>query len=125
MSGLPLTDRDRVRAAVLVHATADLRGIAATQLRDTSLLSGLLIAASGAAGLSTVAAPVVRQLPDEGVAAWMPLDTGWVAMRSFPDRDLLILDVVAPTSEETRKAVEVFTRRLAAREVRSGSHQRG
>ncbi|HLV25879.1 MAG TPA: S-adenosylmethionine decarboxylase [Gemmatimonadales bacterium] len=113
------------RSALLVHTTADLHGIAGTQLRDSSLLSGLLIAASGAAGLSAVAAPAARQLPDEGIAAWMPLDSGWVAFRSFPDHELLVLDVVAPTTGETRKAVEVFARRLAARDVHTGSQPRG
>jgi len=113
------------RAPAFVHGSTDLHGIAATRLRDASLLSGLLIAAAGAAGLSAVAAPVVMRLPDEGVAAWMPLDGCHIALRSFPDRDLLLLDVIAPTAEEMRKATEVFTRRLAAREVRAASQPRG
>lgn len=127
MSAIPLQGASAAqpRAPAFVQGCADLHGVAQSQLRDPALLSGLLIAAAGAAGLSAVGAPVVRQLPDDGVAAWLPLDGCHIALRSFPERDLLLLDVIAPTAEEIRKATEVFTRRLAARDVRSATYPRG
>lgn len=108
-----------------VQANADLSGVAPVQLRDSALLSGLVIAAAGAAGLAAVGAPVVRQMPDDGVAAWMPLDRGHISVRSFPDRDLILVDVIARSADEARKVVDVFTRRLVPRDVQAATHLRG
>lgn len=121
----PVQRPDRRETHGFVQANADISGVAPVQLRDSALLSGLVIAAAGAAGLAAVGAPVVRQMPDDGVAAWMPLDRGHIAVRSFPDRDLVLVDVIARSADEARKAVDVFTRRLAARDVQAFTHPRG
>ncbi len=112
-------------ASGFMHGTADLFGVSPALLRDDSLLGGLLIAAAGAAGLSTIGAPLVRRLPNEDVAAWLALDGCHIALHAFPARELLLLDVLAPAALDVRKAVDVFIRRLGAREVRADQRARG
>ena len=107
------------------HLTADFLGVAPAQLRDTDLLGALLIAAAGAAGFSAVGAPHVRALPNEGVAGWLQLDDCHMSVHTFPSRQLLLLDVLSHATHDGRKALDVFTRRLPALEVRSEQRQRG
>lgn len=110
---------------VFSHLTADFVGVAPAQLRDTRLLHGLLIAAAGAAGFTPVGAPVVRQLADEGVAGWLQLDDCHMAVHAFPARELLLLDVLTNATHDARKALDVFARRIPARDVRTEQRQRG
>ena len=107
------------------HLTADFLGVAPVQLRDTGLISGLMIAAAGAAGFKSIGAPSVRTLPDEGVAGWLQLDDCHMSVHAFPARQLLLLDVLSHATHDGRKALDVFARRLPAREVRSEQRQRG
>lgn len=107
------------------HMAADFAGVSAAQLRDASMLQGLLIAAAGAAGFSVVGAPIVRTRPDEGVAAVLLLNECHVTLHTFPARELLLLDVLASSTQDVRKALDVFARRLTPREIRSESRVRG
>jgi S-adenosylmethionine decarboxylase len=109
----------------LTHLVADLVGVPPAQLRDASLMSGLLIAATSAAGMSPVGAPLVRQLPHEGVTGFVMLDGCHMLVHTFPDHELLLLDVLAPPTQDGRKALEVFARRLSPREIRSEQWERG
>ena len=111
--------------AGFLHLTADLSGVPAAQLRDGPLLSGLLIAAASAAGLSPVGAPVVRRLPQEGVTGFVPMDGCHMLFHTFPERQLLLLDVLTPPANDSRKALEVFARRLVPREVHRVVRERG
>ena len=56
------------------HLVADFVGVPSVQLRDTAFVTGLLIAAASAAGLSAIGAPVTRALPHDGVAALFLLE---------------------------------------------------
>src|ERR1700744_3744576 len=58
--------RRRMRA--YTHVTADFLGVDAARLREASLLTGLLIAAAGAAGFPGSGTPVVRHLPNDAIA---------------------------------------------------------
>lgn len=107
------------------HLIADFHGVAPAQLRDSALLSGLLIAAAGAAGFSAMGAPLVRHLPNDGIAALLLLDTCHMSVHAVPERELLLLDVLAPAAHDARKALDVFARRLPAREIHSDSRARG
>lgn len=124
-STLPPYARRELMTPGFSHVSADFIGVAPRQLRDLDLLSGLLIAAAGAAGFATIGAPQVRALPSEGVAGWLQLDDCHIALHAFPDRQLLLLDVLSLATHDGRKAVDVFARRLAAREVRSEQRHRG
>lgn len=107
------------------HVIADLTGVAAPALRDATALTGLLIAAAGAAGLTTIGAPVVRQLPSGAVAAVLFLDACHITLHSLPDREMLLLDILAPASRDAQKALDVFTRRLAPTKMRTEVRARG
>ena len=96
-----------------------------TRCRDAGLLTGLLIAAAGAAGYSSLGAPVVRQLPAGDVAGVLLLDGCHIALHSFPERELLLLDILAPASRDARKALDVFAKRLVPQQIRSEARPRG
>lgn len=107
------------------HLIADLLGVDESRLRDTSTLSGLLIASASAAGFSPVGTPLVRTLPSDDVAGVLLLDGCHIAIHAFPARQLLLLDVLALASTDPRKALDVFARRLVPREIRSETRVRG
>jgi len=109
----------------LVHRTADFRGVTSPILRDGAALSGLLLSAAGAAGLSTAEPPMVRELPRDGLAVLLLLDLGHVTVHTMPARETLLLDLLVSAGRDPQKAVDVFTRKLGARESRSGRHDRG
>jgi S-adenosylmethionine decarboxylase len=107
------------------HVIADLTGVSAPALRDATSLTGLLIAAAGAAGFSTIGAPVVRQLADGGVAAVLFLDACHITLHTLPDSEILLLDILCPATRDAQKALDVFTRRLAPKAIRSEVRGRG
>ena len=109
----------------LVYVSADLKGVGSGALRDSALLSGLLIAAAGAAGLSAVGAPLVRVSPVGGVSAVLLLDPCHVSIHSLPDRGLALVDVFARDESGAAKALDVFVRRLAPTGVESDTRKRG
>ena len=111
--------------ARLAHVSADLTGVGSGALRDSALLSGLLIAAAGAAGLNAVGAPIVRRAPSGGVSAVLLLDPCHVSIHSLPERGLALVDVVARDKAGAEKALEVFVRRLAPTAVTSDTRMRG
>jgi S-adenosylmethionine decarboxylase len=111
--------------ATLAHVSADLTGIASGALRDAGLLSGLLIAAAGAAGLNSAGAPIVRTTPTGGISAVLLLDPCHVSIHSLPDRGLALVDVLAPDVAGATKALDVFVRRLLPGAVTSDTRMRG
>jgi S-adenosylmethionine decarboxylase len=110
---------------VLVHVSADLSGVPSGPLRDAKLLSGLLIAAAGAAGLVAAGTPFVRTAPTGGISAVLLLDPCHVSIHSLPDRGLALVDVLAGSSTGAAKALDVFVRRLAPAAVTSETRTRG
>ena len=109
----------------LVYASADLAGVGTGALRDAALLSGLLIAAAGAAGLSAVGSPIVRVAPTGNVSAVLLLDPCHVSIHSLPERGLALVDVFARDESGAAKALEVFVRRLAPTGVTNDTRKRG
>jgi S-adenosylmethionine/arginine decarboxylase-like enzyme len=109
----------------LVHRTADFRGVTSPILRDGAALSGLLLSAAGAAGLSTAEPPTVRELPRDGLAVLLLLDLGHVSVHTIPSRETLLLDLLVPSGRDPQKAVDVFKRKLDATEARSSRLDRG
>ena len=109
----------------LAHVSADLAGVGSGSLRDAALLSGLLIAAAGAAGLNAATAPVVRTGSDGGISAILLLDPCHVSVHSLPDRGIALVDVLARDKAHATKALDVFVRRLAPANVTSETRMRG
>jgi S-adenosylmethionine decarboxylase len=121
----PVTTSDHAQTDTLTHLTADLAGIGSGPLRDAGLLSGLLIAAAGAAGLNPQGTPHVRVAPAGGVSALLFLDPCHVSVHSLPDRGLALLDVLTRDAAGAAKALDVFVRRLAPSAVTSDARTRG
>jgi len=113
-------------AAAIIHLTADFVGVAPERLRDATLMSGLLIAAASAAGFNPAGAPLVRpHHGGEGLSAFVLLGGCHMIAHAYPARELLVLDVLAAPPFDAVKAFDVFTRRVAAREIRSEQRARG
>ncbi len=110
---------------IISHVSADLCGVASGSLRDSRLLSGLLIAAAGAAGLNTAGSPVVHVSPSGGISALLLLDPCHVSLHSLPERGFLLVDVFARDATGAAKALDVFVRRLAPTAVTSETRTRG
>ena len=104
--------------------TADFVGVPAEQLRDSAMLGGLLIAAAGAAGFGSIGLPTVRER-GETLGAIILLDGCHVSAHAYAQRGLLLFDALAPTQQDAKRALDVFTRRLTAREVRVDVRTRG
>jgi S-adenosylmethionine/arginine decarboxylase-like enzyme len=107
------------------HLTAQFRGVPAEQLRDATLLGGLLIAAASAGGFSPIGVPAVKQRSAGGVSAVLLLDGAHLTLHALPDRQTLLFDIVAPSSHDFRKVMDVFARRLTARDITSDTRTRG
>jgi S-adenosylmethionine/arginine decarboxylase-like enzyme len=107
------------------HLTAQFRGVPVDQLRDATLLGGLLIAAASAGGFSPIGVPAVRQRAGGGVSAALLLDGAHLAVHALPERQTLLFDIVAPSSHDFRKVIDVFARRLTARDITSDTRTRG
>ncbi|MEP6491427.1 MAG: S-adenosylmethionine decarboxylase [bacterium] len=108
------------------HLTAEFLGVPVPQLRDAALLGGLMIAAASAGGFSQIGVPLVRSQPGDGaVSGVILLESAHMAIHSLPGRQALLLDIVAPASHDFRKAMDVFARRITAREIKSATHARG
>jgi len=107
------------------HLTAEFRGVAPEQLRDATLLAGLLIAAASAGGFSPIGVPAVKQRGGGGVSAVLLLEGAHLAVHAFPDRQTLLFDVLAPSSHDFRKVMDVLARRISARDITSDTRTRG
>ena len=97
----------------------------AEQLRDGALLAGLLIAAASAAGFGTIGVPTVRAQSDGGISASLLLDSAHIVIHSMPTRQTLLFDIVTPAAHDFRKAVEVLSRRLTTRDIKTVTRGRG
>jgi len=108
------------------HLTAQFRGVPAEQLRDATLLGGLLIAAASAGGFSPIGVPAVKQrVAGGGVSAALLLEGAHLTLHGLPEQQTLLFDVVAPPSHDFRKVMDVFARRLTARDIISDTRTRG
>ncbi|HEY5061114.1 MAG TPA: S-adenosylmethionine decarboxylase [Gemmatimonadaceae bacterium] len=108
------------------HVSAEFIGVPVEQLRDTTLLGGLLIAAASAGGFRPIGVPVVREhKASGGVSAVLLADDAHIAIHALPARQTLLFDLVAPASHDFRKALDVFARRLTTRDIKSDTRGRG
>jgi S-adenosylmethionine/arginine decarboxylase-like enzyme len=107
------------------HLSAEFLGVPAEQLRDGALLAGLLIAAASAAGFGTIGMPIVHQRSDGGISAALLLDAAHIVIHSLPGRQTLLFDVVTPATHDCRKAVDVLSRRLTTRDIKTVTRGRG
>lgn len=95
------------------------------QAGDAALLSGLLIAAAGAAGLGANGTPAVHLHPSGAISAFLLLDGAHMAVHAYPEHGLVLADLLVPASLDGRKALDVLARRLVPGEVKQASRERG
>jgi S-adenosylmethionine/arginine decarboxylase-like enzyme len=81
-------------------------------------MGGLMLSAAGAAGFATIESPIVRALARDGLAVVLLLDAGHLAVHTFPERELVVLDLLVPAGRDPQKAVDVFARKFGVAEAR-------
>ena len=119
---IPVIHDDQHGTAVVVLAA--LINVGRLLKKDIRKLK-VVIAGAGAAGFTAVGAPVVRQLPGDAVSAVLLLADCHMSAHTFPAQQLLLLDILTTSAHDSQKALDVFTRRLSAREVRCERRSRG
>jgi S-adenosylmethionine/arginine decarboxylase-like enzyme len=109
---------------VTTHLLADLVGVSPDLLSDSDLLSGLVIAGASAAALKPDGIPSVhsRSGPERSVV--LVVTGGHIAAHTFPERQLLLLDVLCESRHDPRRVLDVFARRLPTRDIRSETRAR-
>jgi S-adenosylmethionine/arginine decarboxylase-like enzyme len=112
-------------APAYVHLIADFVGVAEAQLQDASLLTGLIIAAASAVGLTPLGSPLVHVLPQGGVSGFLLMQGCHLAVHTTPGRRCLLLDVLVPRTHDAAKALAVFARRLSATQILTDQRPRG
>jgi S-adenosylmethionine/arginine decarboxylase-like enzyme len=106
------------------HLLADLVGIAPDLLSDTATISGLLIAGASAAALTASGIPTVHSHGGHERSAVLVVAGGHIAAHTFPERQLLLLDVLCDARHDPRRVLDVFARRLPTRDIRSETRTR-
>ena len=107
----------------LVLLTAELLGIPEPQLRDLPALRAALVAAAAAVGMGSLAMPTIHAGP-HAQALILVSDARHIIVHALPAEGALLLDVLAPAVQDSQRALDVFTRRLTPRHVRSDTRAR-
>lgn len=92
-------------------------------LRDLQALRAALVAAAAAVGMGSIAMPTVHAGP-HALALILVSDARHIIVHALPEDGLLLLDVLAPAVQDSQRALDVFTRRLTPRTVRSDTRAR-
>jgi S-adenosylmethionine/arginine decarboxylase-like enzyme len=106
------------------HLLADLVGVAPDLLGDSDLIRGLLIAGASAAALKPNGIPAVDSSTGPERSMVLIVGGGHIAAHTFPERQLLLLDVLCDAKHDPRRVLEVFARRLSTRDIRSDTRSR-
>ena len=106
------------------HLFADLVGVPAAVLGDADLLRGLLIAGASSAALKPDGIPTASSPGGPEHSYVLIVSGGHIAAHTFPERHLLLLDVLCDARHDPRRVLDVFVRRLSARDVRSETRSR-
>jgi S-adenosylmethionine/arginine decarboxylase-like enzyme len=106
------------------HLLADLVGVAPDLLGDSDLIRGLLIAGASAAALKPSGIPAVDTPTGPERSMVLIVAGGHIAAHTFPERQLLLLDVLCDARHDPRRVLEVFARRLSTRDIRSETRSR-
>ena len=122
---MPHTSATRHLPRDYIHFVADFIGVPISQLADTALVSGLVVAAASAAGVNAIGMPTLRERKAGGLSATLLHDDCHITVHAVPERELLLVDVLAPRTLDGDRALDVFARRLTAREIKRDSRERG
>ena len=95
------------------HRVAELSGIVPGALADPSALSGMVVAAASAMGVSAGHPPLVRRGPHGSSVALVCLD-GHVVLHTRPDAGHCFVDAAVRAPGQAGRAIDVIARRLGA-----------
>lgn len=103
---------DRAVESTYNHYLLELTAINTERLRDTDVLSALVVAAAGAVGMPGLGPPVARQGAGEIAVALLCLD-GHIVLHCVPAEGVCLIDIVARAPADVGKGIDVISRRLA------------
>lgn len=95
------------------HSVATLSGIAGSRLADSEALSGVIIAAAAAIGMSSHGPPVVKSGP-RGTVAGLLCHGGHVVVHAIPEESRCVVDILAMDPGSAERGMEVIAKRLNA-----------
>lgn len=98
-------------SAAFACRTAELTDVPADRLGDAATLAALLIAAAGAAGLTTDGPPVIRGGATGAVVAVVGID-GHILLHTSPPIGVCLVNIAVRTPRNPDRALEVISRRL-------------
>ena len=98
--------------ATFNHCLLELTSINVERLRDTDVLSALVVAAAGAVGMPGLGPPVARQGAGEIAVALLCLE-GHIVLHCAPAEGVCLIDIVARAPADVGKGIDVISRRLA------------
>jgi len=101
----------------------ELEGIPGATLGDQAGLSGVVIAAAAAIGLSPYGAPLARSGPRGTVVAVL-CHGGHVILHALPEQSMCLVDIVAGATQQIERGVDVIAKRLGATSRRSSGERR-
>jgi len=96
----------------------ELQGIPGATLGDQAGLSGVVIAAAAAIGLSPFGAPLARSGPRGTVVAVL-CHGGHVVLHALPEKSMCLVDIVAAAPQQIERGIDVIAKRLGATTRRS------
>jgi S-adenosylmethionine/arginine decarboxylase-like enzyme len=104
--------RDSSVDATFNHCLLELNSINTERLRDTDVLSALVVAAAGAVGMPGLGPPVARQGAGEIAVALLCLE-GHIVLHCAPAEGVCLIDIVARAPADVGKGINVISRRLS------------
>src|SRR5207237_10288072 len=99
-------------------------GVPSNQLADRALISGLVVAAASAAGMNAPGLPTMRERKAGGITAALLHDDCHITVHAIPERELLLVDVLAPRAIDASRAIDLVARPPAAPRVRRDERER-
>ncbi len=95
------------------HQLLEFTSIDPERLRDTHVLSGLLVAAAGAVGMPSLGPPVVREGAG-GIAVALLCLEGHIVLHCAPSEGACLVEIIARAPADVWKGIDVISRRLGS-----------
>ncbi len=99
--------------ATFNHQLLEFTSIDPARLRDTHVLSGLVVAAAGAVGMPSLGPPVVREGAG-GIAVALLCLEGHIVLHCAPAEGACLVEIIARAPADVWKGIDVISRRLGS-----------
>jgi S-adenosylmethionine/arginine decarboxylase-like enzyme len=100
-------------SATFNHQLLEFTSIDPVRLRDTHVLSGLVVAAAGAVGMPSLGPPVVREGAG-GIAVALLCLEGHIVLHCAPSEGACLVEIIARAPADVGKGIDVISRRLGS-----------